>query len=340
MAALIFGLKMFRSYLLGRHFQIRVDNQALTFYQKSKDPTGQCARYLDFLANFDFEISHRSGSRHTNVDSLSRLQPCESDGGEPCKQCNKRVNSQHKVSRVQTRAQHSQAACDMPIGTPHNHSATTDDYVGGNHRRRRRRLTRAPLQTVAPTAWQARESGWTPAVLRDMQLRDSDSGPTISWLESNERPPWSYVQGRSPMIRSLWQQFDSLVILDGVLYRSFYDSNGIVSYYQLILPTEIKVPFLEMIHNDAAGHLKLAKCAQHVMRRAWWLDWKRDLKLFIRCCAKCESHHRGQTPKQANLRPMLVGSPAERWCIDLCGPYPSSNGYKYIFYSPLSVQQV
>jgi len=170
MAALIFGLKMFRSYLLGRHFQIRVDNQALTFYQKSKDTTGQCARYLDFLANFDFEISHRSGSRHTNVDSLSRLQPCESDGGEPCKQCNKRVNGQHKVSRVQTRAQHSQAACDMPIGTPHNHSATTDNYVGGKDRRRRRRLTRAPLQTVTPTAWQARESGWTPAVLRDMQF--------------------------------------------------------------------------------------------------------------------------------------------------------------------------
>lgn len=184
----------------------------------------------------------------------------------------------------------------MPIGTPHNHSATTDNYVGGKDRRRRRRLTRAPLQTVAPTAWQARESGWTPAVLRDMQLRDSDIGPTISWLESNERPPWSYVQGRSPMIRSLWQQFDSLVILDGVLYRSFYDSNGIVSYYQLILPTEIKVPFLEMIHNDAAGHLKLAKCAQHVMRRAWWLDWKRDLKLFIRCCAKCESPP-GANPK-------------------------------------------
>ena len=53
---------------------------------------------------------------------------------------------------------------------------------------------------------------------------------------------------------------------------------------------------------------------QHVMRRAWWLDWKRDLKLFIRCCAKCESRHRGQPPKQANLRPMLVGSPGEQWC--------------------------
>ena len=164
-----------------------------------------------------------------------------------------------------------------------------------------------------------------------MQFKDSDIGPAINWVEFGERPPWPEVQGQSQMLRSLWQQFDSLIIHDGVLYRLFYDTNGVVSCYQLILPAEIKVPFLELVHNDAAGHLKFAKCMQHVMRRAWWLDWKRDLKLFIRCCAKCESRHRGQPPKQANLRPMLVGSPGERWCIDLCGPYPPSNGYRYIF---------
>ena len=74
---LIFGLKTFRSYLLGRHFQIRVDNQALTFYQRTKEPTGQRARYLDFLADFDFEISYRSGSmcicRHLRPTSMPRV---------------------------------------------------------------------------------------------------------------------------------------------------------------------------------------------------------------------------------------------------------------------------
>lgn len=28
---------------------------------------------------------------------------------------------------------------------------------------------------------------------------------------------------------------------------------------------------------------------------------------------------------------MLVGSPGERWAIDLCGPFTSSNGFKYLF---------
>ena len=120
-------------------------------------------------------------------------------------------------------------------------------------------------------------------------------------------------------------------MIDGVLYRSFFDASGIVTCFQLILPAELKVPFLELVHNDAAGHLKYTKCLQHVMRRAWWLNWKQDLSLFIRCCHKCESFHRGQPPRQANLRPMVVGSPAERWSIDLQGPFPASHGYTYIF---------
>ena len=42
-----------------------------------------------------------------------------------------------------------------------------------------------------------------------------------------------------------------------------------------------EAPFLELIHSDVAGHLKFAKCVPHIMQRAWWLFWKRDLNLFI-----------------------------------------------------------
>ena len=36
------------------------------------------ARWLEKLQEFDFEIRHRRGRKHTNADALSRL---------PCKQC-------------------------------------------------------------------------------------------------------------------------------------------------------------------------------------------------------------------------------------------------------------
>ena len=92
----------------------------------------------------------------------------------------------------------------------------------------------------------------------------------------------------------------------------------------------MKVTFLELIHADTAGHLKYENCVPHLMQRAWWLNWRRDLKLFIRCCVKCEGFHRGPPPKQAKLQTLAVGSPGERWSIDLTGPHCMSNGYKYM----------
>ena len=66
------------------------------------------------------------------------------------------------------------------------------------------------------------------------------------------------------------------------------------------------------------------------MRRAWWFGWKADLNLFIKCCPKCESYHRRKSPKQTNLHTTHSGCPREKLAVDLCGPFPASNGCKYI----------
>jgi len=43
------------------------------------------------------------------------------------------------------------------------------------------------------------------------------------------------------MLRALQQQFDSLIVREGVLYRKFYNPASLVNHYQLILPAEMKV---------------------------------------------------------------------------------------------------
>ena len=85
---LIFALRKFRSYLLGKKFLVRVDNLAVKSLLTVKNPTGQLARHLDFLADYDFSLEHRPGKTHQNCDSLSRLRPCrEGPRGDPCRQC-------------------------------------------------------------------------------------------------------------------------------------------------------------------------------------------------------------------------------------------------------------
>ena len=75
--AMIFALKHFRSYLLGRRFVCRVDHMALKCYYSTAEPLGQQARFLDFFSEFDFDLQYRAGKDHTNCDSLSRIRPCE-----------------------------------------------------------------------------------------------------------------------------------------------------------------------------------------------------------------------------------------------------------------------
>ena len=71
LAAVVFGLKQYWQYLLGRHFLIRSDHVALTYLRSAKELIGQQTRWLDFIEEFDFELQHRAGNVHGNDDALS-----------------------------------------------------------------------------------------------------------------------------------------------------------------------------------------------------------------------------------------------------------------------------
>ena len=77
--AIIYGLKQFRHYLLCREFLLRTDHAALTTLMRTPDPPAQQARWLDFLAEYNFKIVHRAGELHRNADSLSRRPPSDDE---------------------------------------------------------------------------------------------------------------------------------------------------------------------------------------------------------------------------------------------------------------------
>jgi hypothetical protein len=52
--------------------------------------------------------------------------------------------------------------------------------------------------------------------------------------------------------------------------------------------------------------------------------------VYCACCQVCNAYHRRNPPKQAHLRPIVLGGVRERWSIDLCGPFVISEGKTYI----------
>ena len=71
--AILWAIKTFRVYLYGKYFKLITDHSALKWLMSIKDPNGKLARWAILLQTFDFEIIHRAGKKHANVDALSRI---------------------------------------------------------------------------------------------------------------------------------------------------------------------------------------------------------------------------------------------------------------------------
>ena len=73
--SIIFSIKHFRVYLYGKKFSIITDHSALSWLMKISDfksATARLARWAILLQSYEFEIIHRAGRIHSNVDVLSR----------------------------------------------------------------------------------------------------------------------------------------------------------------------------------------------------------------------------------------------------------------------------
>ena len=71
--AVIEFLKMWKFYLFPRPFILRTDHEPLKWIRTLEQPSAMVLRWLQTLANFQFEVKHRAGTRHGNADSLSRV---------------------------------------------------------------------------------------------------------------------------------------------------------------------------------------------------------------------------------------------------------------------------
>lgn len=346
LAAVVFGLKRFRQYLLGRRVLVRSDHAALTYLRHTKEPVGQQARWLDFVEQFDVTVQHRSGSANRAADALSR-RPCEVTG--PCKQCSRGKGPQ--VARLTMKDENWEAAV-CPESTraavvtrkqAREHARTGKDAVpllvsgrdldppfssgGANDRPS---IEVPEDRTPALICSDLVEVGWTKEEVRRLQQEDANIGPVMSWLETGLRPPKEVLDSGDPEIKSYWMQWDSLTLTDGLVYRKFERPDGICQYLQLLVPRSMRCTFLKKVHEQSTGHFGYEKTLEQVQRRAFWESWKTDVKLYCACCKPCNEFYRGHLPRQAGLKPLFAGAPMEVLHVDLTGPHVSSQGYRYI----------
>jgi hypothetical protein len=73
LAALIYFARQWKYYLMHRKFLWRTDHEGLKYIKTMEPPQGMVGRWLELLANYEFEVQYRPGPKHANADALSRI---------------------------------------------------------------------------------------------------------------------------------------------------------------------------------------------------------------------------------------------------------------------------
>ncbi|KAL5509717.1 hypothetical protein EMCRGX_G005135 [Ephydatia muelleri] len=81
--AVVFAVKHFRHYLLGRPLSLHTDHQPLQWLSAQK-MEGRLCRWALALQEFDFEIKYMRGSSNANADALSRVPAIQIETNEIC----------------------------------------------------------------------------------------------------------------------------------------------------------------------------------------------------------------------------------------------------------------
>jgi len=255
--AVVYGLKTFKQYVLGRRFVVRTDHAALQWLRRTPEPMGQQARWLTFIEMFDFEIRHRAGRRHGNADGLSR-KPLSAHGVA--------MNSDSLIDLEASDSGEmdtditvckSTLSADSPPFVPRSFVENgSNDEIGcigesclsscsSNAKDDAKAVTNAEIRVVQT----AKEDAETlteevvPDPIANLQLCDSDIGPVLRLrLQQEAQPSIEAILLESAAAKRLWSQWHRLSLINGVLYRT--DKRiGDDQVKQLLIPVACKKTF-------------------------------------------------------------------------------------------------
>ena len=108
-------------------------------------------------------------------------------------------------------------------------------------------------------------AGYSSDELQQMQLDDRCLEGLLQAKESSQKPSQDYSRSQSPEYRRLYQQWDKLVVCEGVLWRYYAQSNEKMSWLQLIVPKSLRSDIVKEAHQGiSSGHLGQEKTLNRI----------------------------------------------------------------------------
>ena len=352
--AILEALLKWEDKLLGRKILIVTDHKALEFFKTQRRLNSRQARWMEFLARFDYDITYVRGETNLVADALSRYY--ENDQW---------TEPSDKPRYVTADARLDPEGEDLPWDRFEEVRAMRDDEV----RARPLRQRRAPRRADEPVSFAPKHP-----VIEAVEARQREAADLVAHGEPNVAPPPAdqpapLAGNPNPTVGESLGEFPDLrprvegdlSILsdirvgysDDTLFSKVLGNIGHHKVFELIdgllytrnragvsvlcIPAVVrnKRRLTEVViaqAHEVLGHLGPQKTADYIRRYYWWSRVGQDVEQYCRTCPIC------QTTKSSNQRvPGLLHSlpiPTRPWtsiAMDFVGPFPASGAFDYLW---------
>ena len=256
------------------------------------------------LAEYDFELQHRSGKNNGNANALSR---CPITSCAASTESTSSLDVDNLIDVKTLAVFEASFAVEVDLSSNPNSqlssSATepeSDDELDPDH-----------LIALKPSLFE----------FRDEQRTCLELHPIIEcFLEPNSEN--SKKQGKFPRYY--------LDNHDGCLY--YHDSNNLDTGPLLVVPSTLRRQFMYAHHNAplSGGHRGGDSTLSCLRRKYFWPGMVREVRKWVKKCIACVKRKASQV-KQGLMKIRTYAQPWDTVGIDLIGPFPeTTTSYKYV----------
>jgi hypothetical protein len=260
--AIVEAFKQWRHYCEGATHTIQVltDHNNLKGFMKVKELNGRQARWATFLAQFDFEVEHRSGK--TNPADAPSRRPDYEDSSPIRPHLLPSLQAKLALWHEESGAQDPCAVCS--VGVAHGH----------RHRHTRGLQARKEKPPFHPFAIAGASSMLRVAAVAVTTAEEPYSQPSAPVTDAIRRLQGEAEELKEPRESWFLKKKNGLWFKEEALY----------------VPPDhaLRAQVLRMHHDDAhAGHFGHAKTLDLLRRKYWWPRVATDVKEYVESCDIC-----------------------------------------------------